>query len=70
MKKTPYALALTFALLLLLIGNEQSFQKVNATSEIFELVPEAFQGMQLVDLRKGTYVTTKAGLRLQQLPHD
>ena len=51
--KRALALTLTFALLLLFIRNDQSFQEVNATSEIFELIPEAFQGMQLVDLRKG-----------------
>ena len=53
MKRTALTLMLTFALLLLFIGNVQSFQEVNETSKIFELMPEAFQGRQFVDLRKG-----------------
>jgi hypothetical protein len=55
-KRITLALSLALALLLFLIVTVPSFQVVNATSKTFQLVEQAYQGMDLVELQKGDYI--------------
>jgi hypothetical protein len=56
MKRTTSALTLALALLLFLTVTVPCFQVANATSKTFQLMDQAYQGMDFVELQKGDYI--------------